>query len=115
MGKPEGKIEKFLKAKAEENGFLCYKFIVPGKRGVPDRILMGYGHTFFVETKRESSGRLSEIQKARIKEMRAHGSTVYVCDSKDEVLNILAKYINKDISKNPSDNESLSKTKKEDT
>ena len=107
MGKPEGKIEKFLKETAEKNGFLCYKFIVPGKKGVPDRILIGHGHTFFVETKRETSGRLSEIQKARIKEMRAHGSTVYVCDSKDKVLSILAKYINKNTDRTSFDDKSL--------
>ena len=92
MGKPEGKIEMYLKEKAEQKGFLCYK-LVPSKRGIPDRILIGYGHTLFVETKREKGGKLSAIQKIRIKEMTAHGADVYVCDTKELIDELLNRYM----------------------
>ena len=54
MGKPEGTIENYLIKKATENNCLCYKFVSPGKRGVPDRIVIGKGKTIFVELKSET-------------------------------------------------------------
>lgn len=92
MGKPEGKIEKYLKTKAEENGFMCLK-LFPSKRGLPDRLLIGHGQILFVETKREDNGRLSEIQKFRIKEMKEHGAVIYVCDTKESINELIKKYV----------------------
>lgn len=83
MGKPEGTIENYLAKRAKENGMLCYKTISPSRRGFPDRTLIGNGHVIFVELK-SASGKLSESQKVRIKEMKEHGADVRVIASKQE-------------------------------
>lgn len=84
MGKPEGIIEDYLIKKAEEHHFLCFKFVSPGRRGVPDRILIGQGHTIFVELKSET-GNLRKQQEYRIKEMQEHGAVVYVLNTKEKI------------------------------
>ena len=80
----EHKIEIYLTKKAKEHGFLCYKFKSPGINGVPDRILMGHGITFFVETK--APGEVPRAQQCkRHKEMQDHGAIVYVIDNKEDI------------------------------
>lgn len=84
MGKPEAHVEDYLYEKSDEFGFLCYKFTSPGHRGVPDRVVIGRGHTVFIETK-APEGRLSAIQKRRIRLMIEHGADVRKCYTRDEV------------------------------
>lgn len=84
MGKAENKIEQYLRRKAEENGFLCLKFTSPSLSGVPDRVLIGKGLTFFVETKK-ANGKTQEIQNAVIDQFRKCGAVVYIIDSTDTV------------------------------
>ena len=84
MGKPEGIIEDYLGTQAAKNGFLFYKFTSPGHRGVPDRIIIGRGHTVFVELKSET-GRLSKLQELTIAQMIKHGADVRVCNSKESI------------------------------
>lgn len=88
MGKAEGIIENYLVRQAKSHGFLCYKFVSPSCSGVPDRILIGNGHTIFVETK-SKTGKLSELQKEIIKEMKKRGATVYVPYTKEQVDSII--------------------------
>lgn len=88
MGKPEGIIENYLKTQAEKQGFLCLKFTSPGTSGVPDRVLIGYGHTIFVETKR-TGGTLRKLQEKITEKMVNHGATVYVIDTKQDVDRLL--------------------------
>lgn len=84
MGKPEGKIEDYLIKKATEHNCLCYKFVSPGKRGVPDRIIIGYGQTIFIELKSET-GTLRKQQEYRIQEMQSHGASVLVLNTKEKI------------------------------
>lgn len=84
MGKPEGIIENYLKKQSKEHDCLCYKFTSPGKRGVPDRIVIGFGHTIFVELKSET-GDLRKQQEFRINEMKAHGADVRVLNTKQKI------------------------------
>ena len=94
MGKPEGKVESYLIELAKTMGFECYKFTSPGNRGVPDRILIGHGYTFFVETKAENEEpRLS--QKIVINTIIERGGLVYVVDSKEQVLKLITAFVNK--------------------
>ncbi len=93
MGKAEGIIERYLATQAKKHNYICYKFTSPGIRGVPDRILIGFGQTFFVETK-SPVGDLRKQQEFRISEMQKHGATVYVVNSKesvDELFTMLSK------------------------
>ena len=84
MGKPEGKVEDYLIKKCEEHGFLCYKFVSPGRNGVPDRIVIGRGHTVFIELKSED-GKPSKLQLLNAKRMTEAGADVRFCFSKSEI------------------------------
>lgn len=89
MGKAENKIEQYLVKQAKKHKFFCCKFVSPATDGVPDRLLIGNGHTIFIETK-SSTGKLRELQKETIALMRAQGATVYVASSKQQIDSIIA-------------------------
>lgn len=84
MGKAENYVEGYLKKKAKEHGFLCYKFTAPGVNGVPDRIIIGHGLTVFIETK-SHKGSLAVLQKETISEMKEYGAIVYVAKSREQI------------------------------
>lgn len=84
MGRPEGQVEDYLVEQAEERGYICYKWVSPGRRGVPDRILIGNGHVIFIELK-SSVGRLSKSQQLMIPRLQKHGADVRVIRSRSEV------------------------------
>ena len=84
MGKPEGVIEKHLVKRCNENGFLCRKYVSPGYKGVPDRIVIARGHTVFIELK-SAVGKLSELQKREIKRMLLSGADVRVYNNKEQI------------------------------
>lgn len=70
----ESEVEARLRAKVESLGGKAFKFISDGNRGVPDRIVcLPNGRIVFVETKRPKGGKISKLQKYRIKELRALG------------------------------------------
>lgn len=84
MGKPEGKVEDHLIEMCRRKGFLCFKFVSPGRRGVPDRIVIGKGRTVFIELKSDD-GEPSKQQKLVIRKMRDAGADVRLCYTKDEI------------------------------
>lgn len=85
---PEGRIEDHLVAECKRHDFVYYKFTAPGKRGVPDRLVIARGHTVFIELK--AAGKKPDpLQLYQISEMRRQGGTVYVTDSKEGVSAIL--------------------------
>lgn len=47
----ESKLERYLVKRCRKLGILCYKFVSPGRRGVPDRILLFQGKVVFLELK----------------------------------------------------------------
>ena len=84
MGKPEGQVEDYLIKRCEEHNFLCYKFVSPGRNGVPDRIIIGRGHTVFIELK-APNGTPSAQQILNAKRMTAAGADVRFCFSKEAI------------------------------
>jgi hypothetical protein len=63
----------------------CWKFVTPGRRGPPDRILLGSGgRVVFVELKTKG-GRLFKWQKRNHKKLRALGFRVEVLWTKEQV------------------------------
>lgn len=57
----------------EAKGYLVIKIIQSSKNGIPDLLLIKEGvHPFFIEVKTER-GRLSELQKYRIKQLEKYG------------------------------------------
>lgn len=78
---------------AAERGCYAYKFVIPGRRGAPDRIIFcPEGRTLFIEFKRED-GKLSRQQKTFHGILTSLGFTVYTawnfkdaCDTLDAFL-----------------------------
>lgn len=87
--RPESTLEKYFKEQAAKNKILQYKFL-SGITGIPDRIIIGYGITAFVELKAKN-GMLSKRQKYVIKSMRNHGAIVFVPFSKEDIDEIFKK------------------------
>ncbi|WP_405776075.1 VRR-NUC domain-containing protein [Streptomyces sp. NBC_01538] len=77
----ERDIEGYLLAQCREHGFLCLKFVSPGRGGVPDRIVVALGRIVFVEVKRPG-GRLQKRQQLMHDKLRRHGAEVHVVDDK---------------------------------
>tara|TARA_R110000824_G_scaffold333188_1_gene519808 strand:- start:318 stop:596 length:279 start_codon:yes stop_codon:yes gene_type:complete len=89
----EAEFQKKCIAKAKRRGWLAYKFASPSIRGVPDCIFIYKGQVIFIEFKNPSkAGRLSELQKRKIKELKQHGAECYVVDEMrlfDEILEFI--------------------------
>ena len=68
----ESKIQKKIIAKYEAQGYYVVKLIQTNKNGIPDLLLLKDGIASFVEVKSDT-GKVSELQKYRIKELEAFG------------------------------------------
>lgn len=89
----EKDLEKKITSKAKQIGYLTYKFVSPSNRGVPDRIFINKnGKVFFVEFKSEK-GKLSQLQKLRISELKANKQSVFVVNCEKLGLELLTKYM----------------------
>ncbi|EHY0365678.1 VRR-NUC domain-containing protein [Salmonella enterica] len=79
----ENLIEKHLVTEVKKAGGIAYKFVSPGRRSVPDRIvLLPGGRLVFVECK--APGKPPRADQLREHErLRALGFSVVVLDSKD--------------------------------
>ncbi len=81
----ESAIEAKLVRMVRDMGGLCFKFVSPGNPGVPDRlIILPGGRVVFVELKTEV-GRLANIQKWQLEEMRRRGADVRVLKGLEQV------------------------------
>lgn len=86
----EKTIEKALIRECKKVGWLCLKFTSPGRRSVPDRIVItDWGHVFFVELKapgkKETENQLREHRK-----LRKQGCTVYgTIDSLEKIKELI--------------------------
>ena len=79
-------VEKYLCAMVEERGGFCPKFLDPGRRGAPDRLVIMKGHpTYFVELKRPKLGYLEPHQKRYHERLRECGQKVWVLSSIEQV------------------------------
>lgn len=90
----ERDVENYLIKKCKEYNILCFKFTSPSNAGVPDRILIGYGYTLFIELKRP--GEMPRPLQLEIhKKMRNHGAYVFVIDNKNDIDAIIHHIITK--------------------
>lgn len=90
---PEKAIEQHLKQKSENVGAICLKFVSPGTRGVPDRVIISERGIFFVELKRPKGGRLSPHQKRWLREFKRRGHTIHVISTLEEVETFVERYL----------------------
>lgn len=91
MSKSESEIESWLGEKVKDLGCLYYKFVSPGNRGVPDRIIvLPTGQVIFAELKAKK-GVTSPIQIAQIKRMQAVGAVVHVVKGKEDAEDLVQR------------------------
>lgn len=84
-------VEQYLISLVEQHGGMAYKFVVPGVRGYPDRIVKLPGvSAFLVELKKPKGGRVAELQKVRHAELRAVGWEVFICKDRGEIDAVIA-------------------------
>ena len=91
---PEAVVEKHLVEKVSNLGGIVWKFTSPGTAGVPDRIIVMNGLICFAELKRPKGGRVSDMQKWRIKQLAGQGAKAYViktCEEADTLVCHLMK------------------------
>ena len=81
----EKTIEQYLRVEVKKVGGIAYKFISPGRKGVPDRlILLPGGKVWFVELKAQGK-RLTPLQKQQQHRLASLGFEVLTIDSKQGV------------------------------
>jgi hypothetical protein len=92
----EKDLEKKIVIKAKKLGYIADKYASPSNRGVPDRIFISEsGKLFFVEFK-SKKGKLSELQKLKISELRSRKQSVFVVNNEELAIGILTEYMNKE-------------------
>jgi len=80
----ERDIEHYFIRRVREVGALQRKFVSPGRKGVPDRIVVYFGTVYFVELK--APGKVLRDDQAREHEkLFAAGCNVFVIDTKEGV------------------------------
>jgi Holliday junction resolvase len=75
--KTEQQIQTKIINSLRKEGWLCLKIIKLSVSGYPDLLCHRKGETMYIEVKRPL-GKLSELQKVRIEELKEHGITVKV-------------------------------------
>lgn len=85
----ERDLERLFCQKIHDAGGLAWKFVSPGTRGVPDRlILFPVGKISFVEVK-SKKGHLSALQKKRKEQIEALGFSYFLLNSKEQIKTII--------------------------
>lgn len=86
----ERDVEARLVKGVRKLGGSCFKWVSPGRVGVPDRIvLLPCGVVAFVEVK-DDGGETSAVQQITLREIRNLGHNVYVLYGADDVDEFLA-------------------------
>ena len=80
----EKHLEARLKFEIRQEGGEAFKFVCPGMRGAPDRIVIVAGRLWFVETKTDV-GSLSPLQRAFHKLLNRLGFPVHVVKNIDQL------------------------------
>lgn len=81
----ESKLERKLVREIKNRGGQAVKWVAPGERGVPDRIvIMPLGKIYFVELKGEG-GIVSQLQWRWLKRLIAWGHKAYILDCEEEL------------------------------
>ena len=78
----ESKRQAKIIAKLTQAGRLCVKLIKTSVNGIPDLLCLKNGEAMFIEVK-QPDGKLSELQKIRIQQLRDKGFNVKILTDYD--------------------------------
>jgi Holliday junction resolvase len=73
----ESKIQTKIKKKLEAEGWLVIKLIRTSVNGIPDILALKNSKAIFIEVK-QPTGKISEVQKLRIKQLQEQGFEVKI-------------------------------------
>lgn len=90
----EKHVEDSIVAYCKRNKLLIYKFVSPGTRGVPDRIIFGNGKVLLLEIKRPG-GHASPLQNLHIKLLNKQSIPAFVVDNLDDAKRLIQEHIMK--------------------
>jgi len=79
----ESEIETKVCNHAKYLGWLCYKWVSPGNRSVPDRIFFRNGKTIIIEFKAKGK-KPTKLQQKTINKLQDQGIPTYVIDDVGE-------------------------------
>ena len=81
----ESKLQKKIIDNFTDCGFMVIKLIKTNTNGIPDLLILKNGIAKFVEVKKPG-GKISELQKYRIKKLREQGFDAVVMDGIDSII-----------------------------
>ena len=84
----ERDVEAYLVKRCKQEGILCWKWSSPGRRGVPDRLLLYRGEWFAVEVKAPGK-RPTVLQQRELRNIVDAGGQGWWVDSEDEVEHLI--------------------------
>ena len=85
----ESEIEAYLVKRVREAGGISYKFVSPGRAGVPDRIVILENEVGFVEVKAPGK-KPTALQQRELERLQAHGMQAGWVSSREDVEGFLA-------------------------
>ena len=93
----ESSLEKRLRLEVKKYGGKAFKFVSPGKNGMPDRIvLLPGGRAIFVEMKQLGKS-LEPLQGKRRDELSQLGFQVFKIDSKEDIKKFIQEVFGLDL------------------
>ena len=81
----ESKIQKQIIDNFTNRGFMVVKLMKTNTNGIPDLLILKNGIAKFVEVKKPG-GKISQLQKYRIKKLREQGFDAVVMDGIDSII-----------------------------
>ena len=81
----ESKIQKKITDNLENDGWVVVKLMKTSTNGIPDLMCLRNGVAKFIEVKKPN-GKISELQKYRIKQLRKQGFEAIVMDSTTNII-----------------------------
>tara|TARA_R110002050_G_scaffold2501_4_gene14461 strand:- start:2529 stop:2783 length:255 start_codon:yes stop_codon:yes gene_type:complete len=81
----EQQIQKKITDNLESDGWVVVKLMKTSTNGIPDLMCLRNGVAKFIEVKKPN-GKISELQKYRIKQLRKQGFEAIVMDSTTNII-----------------------------